>query len=58
MIHMMLCLVSLSLYSTKSFGVGLGLPVVQGIIKQHRGKIEVNSKVGAGTQVVVWLPLP
>ena len=45
------------LYSTKGFGVGLGLPVVQDIIKQHGGKIEVNSEVGAGTQVVVWLPL-
>jgi two-component system sporulation sensor kinase A len=45
------------LYSTKGFGVGLGLSVVQGIIKQHRGKVEINSEVGKGTQVVVWLPL-
>jgi len=45
------------LYSTKGFGVGLGLPVVQDIVKQHQGKIEINSEVGAGTQVVVWLPL-
>jgi PAS domain S-box-containing protein len=45
------------LYSTKGFGVGLGLPVVQDIIKQHGGKIEINSQVGEGTQVVVWLPL-
>jgi signal transduction histidine kinase/HAMP domain-containing protein len=45
------------LYSTKSFGVGLGLPVVQEIINQHGGKIEINSEAGAGTQVMVWLPL-
>ncbi|MBN1993102.1 MAG: PAS domain S-box protein [Anaerolineae bacterium] len=46
------------LYSTKGFGVGLGLPVVQGIVKQHGGKIELNSEMGRGTQVVIWLPLP
>jgi signal transduction histidine kinase len=45
------------LYSTKSFGVGLGLPVVEGVIQQHGGKIEINSEVGTGTQVTVWLPL-
>ena len=45
------------LYSTKSFGVGLGLPVVQEIINQHGGKIEINSEVGQGTQAILWLPL-
>jgi signal transduction histidine kinase/DNA-binding LacI/PurR family transcriptional regulator len=45
------------LYSTKNFGVGLGLPVVQGIVEQHRGKIEINSEVGKGTQVLIWLSL-
>ncbi|MFC1975998.1 ATP-binding protein [Chloroflexota bacterium] len=45
------------LYSTKGFGVGLGLPVVQGIVKQHGGKIEINSEVGKGTQVLIWLSL-
>jgi len=45
------------LYSTKGFGVGLGLPVVKGIVEQHGGGIEVNSEAGKGTQVVVWLPL-
>jgi signal transduction histidine kinase len=45
------------LYSTKGFGVGLGLSIVKEIVRQHDGEIEVNSKVGLGTQVVVWLPL-
>jgi DNA-binding LacI/PurR family transcriptional regulator/signal transduction histidine kinase len=45
------------LYSTKGFGVGLGLPVVEEIVKQHGGEVEVASEAGQGTQVVVWLPI-
>ncbi len=45
------------LYSTKGFGVGLGLPIVKEIIKQHAGKIEITSELGQGTQVILWLPL-
>jgi signal transduction histidine kinase len=45
------------LYSTKGFGVGLGLSVVQEIVKQHKGKIEITSEVGQGTQATLWLPL-
>jgi len=44
------------LYSTKSFGVGLGLPIVKGIMEQHLGGIEIDSKVGIGTKVTLWLP--
>lgn len=44
------------LYSTKSFGVGLGLPIVKGIMEQHLGGIEIDSQVGAGTKVTLWLP--
>lgn len=46
------------LFSTKSFGIGLGLSVVREIVKQHNGEIEITSQEGAGTQVAVWLPLP
>jgi signal transduction histidine kinase len=45
------------LYSTKSFGVGLGLSVVREIMKQHNGQIEISSEVGKGTQTTLWLPL-
>ena len=44
------------LYSTKSFGVGLGLPIVKGIMEQHLGGINIDSQVGIGTKVTLWLP--
>jgi len=45
------------LYSTKSFGVGLGLPIVKGIMEQHLGGIDIDSQVGIGTKVTLWLPI-
>lgn len=44
------------LYSTKGFGIGLGLPIVKQIMEQHGGGIEVSSEDGVGTRVVLWLP--
>jgi PAS domain S-box-containing protein len=43
-------------YSTKPEGLGLGLPISHDIVKQHGGRIEMNSQVGEGTTVTVWLP--
>ena len=43
------------LFSTKSFGTGLGLPMVKQIIEQHGGTISIASEVGKGTQVIVRL---
>ena len=44
------------LFSTKSFGTGLGLPTVKQIVEQHGGTIAVASTVGAGTTVRIRLP--
>jgi len=46
------------LFNTKRFGVGLGLPVVKGIMQQHGGGVEIESKIGQGTTVTLWLPIP
>ena len=45
------------LFSTKSFGVGLGLPTVKQIMEQHGGGIEITSTEGTGTEVLLWLPV-
>lgn len=45
------------LFSTRTFGVGLGLPLVQKILEQHGGRVEVESAPGSGTRAVLWLPL-
>jgi PAS domain S-box-containing protein len=46
------------LYSTKTFGTGLGLPTVKQIVEQHGGEIELSSELGVGTRALVRLPLP
>ena len=45
------------LYSTKTFGVGLGLPLVKKIIEQHKGQIEIESPQGMGVEFRLWLPI-
>ena len=42
--------------TTKSRGLGLGMPYAQKVIQQHGGRIEVESRQGNGTQVRVELP--
>jgi PAS domain S-box-containing protein len=44
-------------YTTKKKGSGLGLMVVQRIIRAHNGRIELESNVGKGTTFRIWLPL-
>ncbi|HTV39543.1 MAG TPA: ATP-binding protein [Candidatus Sulfotelmatobacter sp.] len=43
-------------YTTKKKGSGLGLMIVQRIVRAHCGKIEVESRVGRGTTFRIWLP--
>jgi len=44
-------------YTTKKKGTGLGLMIVQRIVRAHGGRIEVESEVGRGTIFRIWLPL-
>ncbi len=42
---------------TREGGTGLGATVAYAIVEQHGGRIEVQSWVGIGTRVEIWLPL-
>jgi signal transduction histidine kinase len=44
-------------YTTKKKGSGLGLMVVQRIVRAHGGRIDLHSQVGRGTTFRIWLPL-
>jgi two-component system, sporulation sensor kinase E len=44
-------------YTTKKKGTGLGLMIVQRIVREHGGRIEVDSRIDQGATFRVWLPL-
>jgi two-component system, sporulation sensor kinase E len=43
-------------HTTKTEGNGLGLMIVQRIVREHGGEIEVDSRPGEGTTFVLYLP--
>jgi PAS domain S-box-containing protein len=43
-------------FSTRFTGRGLGLPAVRGIVRAYAGKLSVETSLGKGTRVEVWLP--
>jgi signal transduction histidine kinase len=45
------------LFTTKSFGTGLGLSAVEEILEQHGGGLDVVSSPGRGACFTAWFPL-
>jgi len=43
-------------FTTKKGGTGLGLSICYSIVKSHQGEIEVRSRLGQGTTVLVTFP--
>ena len=45
-------------FTTKgSRGTGLGLALVQKVVEEHRGQVQVESQPGQGTAFHIWLPI-
>lgn len=44
-------------YTTKVYGSGLGMAMLKKILDLHKGEVLVKSRVGAGTDVTVRLPM-
>jgi signal transduction histidine kinase len=45
-------------YSQRNGGTGLGLPLVDSLVRLHGGTLHIDSAVGQGTAVTVRLPSP
>ena len=45
-------------YTTKINGTGLGLPMVKRTVNAHGGVVTIESKIGKGTTVRIYFPIP
>jgi PAS domain S-box-containing protein len=45
------------LFTTKSFGVGLGIPAVDKVLENHGGGLRIETEVGNGTKMISWFPV-
>jgi signal transduction histidine kinase len=43
-------------FSTRARGSGMGLAIVERIVREHMGRIEVDSKLGTGTTIRLIIP--
>ena len=43
--------------SLESVGSGLGLSIAHEIVVRHGGRIDLQSRLGKGTRITVWLPV-
>ncbi|MDE2059780.1 MAG: hypothetical protein KGL31_04345 [candidate division NC10 bacterium] len=43
-------------FTTKKTGTGLGLSISYGIVKEHRGRLDVHSEAGKGATFIMTLP--
>jgi two-component system cell cycle sensor histidine kinase PleC len=41
---------------TADKGTGLGLPIVKGLVEAHDGRVTLQSAVGEGTRVTIYMP--
>ena len=44
-------------YTTREAGTGMGLPIVDSILRSHGGSVKIASKPGKGTKVTLCIPL-
>jgi signal transduction histidine kinase len=49
--------ISEPLFTTKSFGTGLGLAAVKKVAEMHLGGLEISSEFGQGASFVIWFPI-
>jgi len=45
-------------FTTKKDGTGIGLAIAKKIVEDHKGKIEIESNLGVGTKVIIYIQTP